>query len=118
MYTTFILLHFGNANLRYIILLSVYSPFSDRVGLPLHNIPSPFLSFAILDVSQCTEEYILRCYVTLVKSTSKVVPQFNRHVTTLKQFLPNFSHFCSAVTEKKNIKNCVFVEQVRGKCFM
>ena len=26
-----------------IILLSVYSPFSDRVGLPLHNIPSLFL---------------------------------------------------------------------------
>ena len=28
----------------HILLLSVYSPFSDRVGLPLHNIPSPFLS--------------------------------------------------------------------------
>ena len=25
-------------------ILSVYSPFSDRVGLPLHNIPSPFPS--------------------------------------------------------------------------
>ena len=25
------------------LLLSVYSPFSDRVGLHLHNIPSPFL---------------------------------------------------------------------------
>ena len=25
-------------------LLSVYYPFSDRVGLPLHNIHSPFLS--------------------------------------------------------------------------
>ena len=26
------------------LLLPVYSPFSDRVGLPLsHNIPSPFL---------------------------------------------------------------------------
>ena len=24
-----------------LLLLSVYSPFSDRVGLPLHNIPSP-----------------------------------------------------------------------------
>ena len=30
----------------YIYILSVYSPFSDRVGLPLHNIhiPSPFSS--------------------------------------------------------------------------
>ena len=27
-----------------LLLLSVYSPFSDRAGLPLHNIPSPFLS--------------------------------------------------------------------------
>ena len=27
----------------YIYILSIYSPFSDRVGLPLHNIPSPFL---------------------------------------------------------------------------
>ena len=34
----------------YIYLLSVYSPFSDRVGLPLHNIhnPSPFTS--IMDI--------------------------------------------------------------------
>ena len=30
----------------YIYIVSVYSPFSDRVGLPLHNIhiPSPFTS--------------------------------------------------------------------------
>ena len=27
-----------------LLLLSVYSPFSDRVGLPLHNILSLFLS--------------------------------------------------------------------------
>ena len=27
-----------------LLLLSVYSLFSDRVGLPLHNIPSPLLS--------------------------------------------------------------------------
>ena len=27
----------------YIYLLSVYSLFSDRIGLPLHNIPAPFL---------------------------------------------------------------------------
>ena len=34
----------------YIYILSVYSPFSDRVGLPLHNIhiPSPFPS--IMDI--------------------------------------------------------------------
>ena len=25
----------------HIYILLVYSPFSDRVGLPLHNIPSP-----------------------------------------------------------------------------
>ena len=25
------------------LLLSAYSPFSDRVGFPLHNIMSPFL---------------------------------------------------------------------------
>ena len=31
-----------------IILFSVYGPFSDRVGLPLHNIPSPF--HPIMDV--------------------------------------------------------------------
>ena len=30
--------------MEYIILLSVYSPCSDRVGLPLHNIPSQFIS--------------------------------------------------------------------------
>ena len=30
------------SNQRYI--LSVYSPFSDRVGLTVQNIPSPFLS--------------------------------------------------------------------------
>ena len=30
------------------LLLSVYSPFSDRVGLPLHNILSPFLP--VMDV--------------------------------------------------------------------
>ena len=28
----------------YYILLSIYSPFSYRVRLPLHNIPSPFIS--------------------------------------------------------------------------
>ena len=32
----------------YSLLLPVYSPFSDRVGLPLHNIPSPFLS--VMDI--------------------------------------------------------------------
>ena len=26
-----------------LLLLSVYNPFSDRVGLPLHIIPSPFI---------------------------------------------------------------------------
>ena len=30
------------------VLLSVYSPFSDRVGLPLHNINSPFPS--VMDI--------------------------------------------------------------------
>ena len=30
------------------LLLSVYSPFSDRVGLPLYNIMSPFLP--VMDV--------------------------------------------------------------------
>ena len=29
--------------LNNLLLLSVYGPFSDRVGLHLHNIPSPFL---------------------------------------------------------------------------
>ena len=33
-----------------ILLLSVYSPFSDRVGLPLHIIPSPFLSVMVVVV--------------------------------------------------------------------
>ena len=28
-------------NYIYIYILSVYSPFSDRVGLPLHNTPFP-----------------------------------------------------------------------------
>ena len=31
-----------------LLLLSVYSPFSDRVGRPLHNILSPFLS--VMDI--------------------------------------------------------------------
>ena len=31
-----------------LILLSVYSPFSDRVGLPLHNMPSQFPS--VMDI--------------------------------------------------------------------
>ena len=31
------------SNFSITILLSVYSPFSERVGLHLHNIPSPFL---------------------------------------------------------------------------
>ena len=33
----------NNRLYNYYIILSVYSPFSDRVGLPLHNIhiPSP-----------------------------------------------------------------------------
>ena len=30
------------------ILLSVYSPFSERVGLPLHNILSPFLPLMVI----------------------------------------------------------------------
>ena len=30
----------------YVNILSVYGVFSDRVGLPLHNIPSPFLLFS------------------------------------------------------------------------
>ena len=34
--------------LYYILLLSVYSPFSDRVGLSLYNIPSPLLS--VMDI--------------------------------------------------------------------
>ena len=30
------------------LLWSVYSPFSDRIGLPVHNTPSPFLS--VMDI--------------------------------------------------------------------
>ena len=39
-----------SGRLKYIYILSDYSPFSDRVGLPLHNIhiPSPFTS--IMDI--------------------------------------------------------------------
>ena len=38
----------SNANTLIGYILSVYSPFSDRVGLPLHNIPSPLLS--VIDI--------------------------------------------------------------------
>ena len=34
--------------MTYISILSVHGPFSDRVGLPLHNILSPFLS--VMDI--------------------------------------------------------------------
>ena len=34
----------------YIYILSVYSPFSDRVGLPLHNIHIPFPFTFIMDI--------------------------------------------------------------------
>ena len=34
---------FKHNEIKISIFLSVYSPFSDRVGHPLHNIPSPFL---------------------------------------------------------------------------
>ena len=33
-----------------LLLFSVYSPFSDMVGLPLHNIPSPFLPAVVVDL--------------------------------------------------------------------
>ena len=33
-----------------ILLVSVYSPFSDRAGLPLHNIHIPSLFTAIMDI--------------------------------------------------------------------
>ena len=56
-----------NVNLTFIVyalfirikyILSVYSPFSDRVGLPLHNIhiPSPFTS-NILDILYFSQLY-------------------------------------------------------------
>ena len=41
---------FSLCSVPIVYILSVYSPFSDRVGLPLHNIhiPSPFTS--IMDI--------------------------------------------------------------------
>ena len=39
-----LLLHLVVRCLETIYILSVYSPFSDRGELPLHNIPSPFPS--------------------------------------------------------------------------
>ena len=42
-----------------VYILSVYSPFSDRVGLPLHNITSPFPS--VMDISFVCR-YILSVY--------------------------------------------------------
>ena len=40
--------HMHNVTTIHGLLLSVKSPFSDRVGLPLHNIPYPFLS--VMDI--------------------------------------------------------------------
>ena len=45
-----------------IILLSVYSPFSDRVRLPLHNIPSPFLS--VMDIFFVDLKFCHICFYT------------------------------------------------------
>ena len=41
------------------IILSVYSPFSDRVGHPLHNIISPFLSVSSLSISTSASKGIV-----------------------------------------------------------
>ena len=48
-----------------IYILSVYSPFSDRVGLPLHNIhiPSPFTS--IMDIFFVDLKFGHICFYTL-----------------------------------------------------
>ena len=60
---------------EYIYILSVYSPFSDRVGLPLHNTPFPgvlmkiigaafFLPDALPDVNHIHGMQYVLCILT------------------------------------------------------
>ena len=55
----------------YRFILSVYSPFSDRVGLPLHNIhiPSPLIGYQI-----GMYIYHIGYYRTLTPSTLSITP--------------------------------------------
>ena len=58
------------------IILSVYSPFSDRVGFPLYNIISPFLSimdifsadlkFCHIRFNTLTMSFLVFCLVVVV----------------------------------------------------
>ena len=51
-------------NLYIIYILLVYSPFSDRVGLPLHNIhiPSPFTSVMDILYNTFVFPYVVVCH--------------------------------------------------------
>ena len=64
LYTCFLSIDFANRN-GMVYILSVYSPFSDRVGLPLHNIhiPSPFTS--IMDIFFVNLKFCQICFYTL-----------------------------------------------------
>ena len=59
---SFIYLKSYTSQMWYIILLliSVYSPFSDRVGLPLNNIISPFIP--VMDIFSVDLKF---CYIRL-----------------------------------------------------
>ena len=58
---SFCLLIYNYDHTLYIV--SVYSPFSNRVGLPLHNILSPFLS--VMDIFFVDLKFCHICFYTL-----------------------------------------------------
>ena len=55
-------------------ILSVYSPFPDRVGVPLHNIISPFLP--VMDIFSVDFKFSHICFYTLTMSFLVVQPVF------------------------------------------
>ena len=49
----------------YVYILSLYYPFSDRVGLPLHNIHIPSLFTSIMDIFFVDLKFGHMCFYTL-----------------------------------------------------
>ena len=92
-----------------IYILSVYSPVSDRVGLPLHNIhiPSPFLSLTdiFVDLSSAISASTLSNHVFLGSSNRSSAFNSILH-KFLHPVLITFSHHMSIPSQSTTSNEC------------
>ena len=84
------------------ILISVYSPFSDRVGLPLHNILSPFLHSLTMSI-------LVFQLVFCIQNSIHFFIQSSSHIPTIS-VVTNSNDNCDSCWSTHSLNPCLWGE--------